>query len=192
MERRGGERRRCGWQRRKKPATAGMVCRLNGRRARRRQTCESNSRRRGSLHLFHPRQRMKPVPPARMNVPGRRADTSRFRGESRELRRITITSRPRGRTQKPAACRFFPCASRDGRHAPSGQERILQLDGRAHGKKGRSARLAHGDAWGPCETPHLEDERVELRKAGESAYSPSAKKWIRLCREPIPHSLVLM
>jgi hypothetical protein len=64
--------------------------------------------------------------------------------------------------------------------------------GRAHGKKGRPGRLAHGGAWGPCEAPHLEDERVELRKAGNSPYRPSAKKWTRLHRELRLPSLVLM
>jgi hypothetical protein len=37
-----------------------------------------------------------------------------------------------------------------------------------------------------------QDERVELRKASESPYKPSAKKWTRLRREPMLPSLVLM
>jgi hypothetical protein len=64
--------------------------------------------------------------------------------------------------------------------------------GRGHGKKGRPARLAHGDACGSCEAPHLEDERVKLPKAGDSPYRPSVKKWTRLHRELRLPSLVLM
>jgi hypothetical protein len=53
-------------------------------------------------------------------------------------------------------------------------------------------------AWAPTHAPaasggvRVEDERVELRKAGESPYRPSAKKWTRLHREPMLPSLVLM
>jgi hypothetical protein len=49
---------------RKKPAMAGMVCRPKGSRARRRLTCEGNSRRSGSIRPFHPHRRMQPPPPA--------------------------------------------------------------------------------------------------------------------------------